>query len=718
MPRIGDTVRPELMRADTSGILRGSAAGAAAMGQGLANLGASLGQAAQTIGANKNAVKDGKEMAKAMLQLHGAESEIGKVLTPVVDAFDSEELRFSEKLGLARRLTPLIGAATQKQAADIAEEARKVQKKQWRKGYRLEERGVKVQEDLAESAKMESRAKLLTAGGAMDPITSEFNKVMIKDISQFMAGGATNASENIGSLDEVIADLKSGVAKTGPWQGMLPDRIAQKRKSVEDKVSRIIFESLKDILGAQFTENEAKKLLAASFDRNSTEELNLERVKALKTKLERKYNQQMRFANQFKKRGFMTPNPGEGMTLEDSQAGFLGEGFPGAGAPGGGATSRLGGFRQRREGTARPAPGAQPAPGGSDVPGTHRVQGGSFSDIARQHGLTVEELKSLNPDHDGIVKEGELLRVEPYRVRGPRVQGTSPATPPAQDPGGDIITGPGGRSYEMISPAVGPRYPKLIPRAEVAPEDPVNVDDASRAVPVDETQNDLRASRFEVPGGKQVVELGGKRYLATPEDQGARLAFSELPPEPRRGRIPAEIKENVQVLDTHRNAPSSRQALKGVKHVVSLDFNDAKNKRAKGIEMVLPKNATAAQTQSAEKYVRLASQFFKDAGVKNPVRDGRGLPKGQNRPGIVYKFANERMMYTEPFFASHPEARKAIEKNPREYARLLLEAFGDLPGVTFLPPHTGSNKGATSGGVSEQAWAKKHILPYLQELTR
>ena len=43
MARIGDTVRPELGRADTSGILRGTMQGASALGQGIAALGAGVG---------------------------------------------------------------------------------------------------------------------------------------------------------------------------------------------------------------------------------------------------------------------------------------------------------------------------------------------------------------------------------------------------------------------------------------------------------------------------------------------------------------------------------------------------------------------------------------------------------------------------------------------------------------------------------------------------
>ena len=43
MARIGDTVRPELGRADTSGILRGAMQGASALGQGIAALGAGVG---------------------------------------------------------------------------------------------------------------------------------------------------------------------------------------------------------------------------------------------------------------------------------------------------------------------------------------------------------------------------------------------------------------------------------------------------------------------------------------------------------------------------------------------------------------------------------------------------------------------------------------------------------------------------------------------------
>jgi hypothetical protein len=160
-------------------------------------------------------------------------------------------------------------------------------------------------------------------------------------------------------------------------------------------------------------------------------------------------------------------------------------------------------------------------------------------------------------------------------------------------------------------------------------------------------------------------------------------------------------------------------------NILSTDFNDASNKSAKGIEIVLSANASSAQIAAAKTYVKLLNQFMLNEGVKdNPIRGGQGKPKGKNIPGILFKpkARRPRMMYTEPFFASHPAARKAIEKNPREYARILLESFGGLPGLVIIPPHTKKDPGATftegKKKVSEQAWSKKFVIPYLLELMK
>ena len=60
---IGDTVDPRLMRADTSGILRGALQGSAALGAGLASLGESL---AGGIAANKERKALRKSTAKTI----------------------------------------------------------------------------------------------------------------------------------------------------------------------------------------------------------------------------------------------------------------------------------------------------------------------------------------------------------------------------------------------------------------------------------------------------------------------------------------------------------------------------------------------------------------------------------------------------------------------------------------------------------------------------
>ena len=90
MPRIGDTVRPELQRADTSGMLKGAAIGAEAMGRGIAAMGAGAGKRAEL----KNYVKQTSAQAKSLAEFLPDESPFKKMAQGAVDYFNDPENRF------------------------------------------------------------------------------------------------------------------------------------------------------------------------------------------------------------------------------------------------------------------------------------------------------------------------------------------------------------------------------------------------------------------------------------------------------------------------------------------------------------------------------------------------------------------------------------------------------------------------------------------------
>ena len=690
MARIGDTVRPELMRADTSGILRGSATGAAGIATGLASLGQSIGEGAQRQKAAKAEIAGSKKLAQAMVDLHGDSSPIGQRLMPIIEALDSDELRRSEKLGIASTITPIIGAVTQKQATDIAaaqrkfendlksaaevradREADQVRQQRFLEDQRAD-RALGIEQQKIDILKQQAatEAAAARAKAANPPLTeteAAMEKTTATEMAPWVAGGGQKAQDQVNALDDILAqfgeqsvpledrlklkDKSGGNIITGKVQGSVTkgplfyvfggDR-ARATKAARDKLYKIIAGTLRQTLGGDFSKAEADRIFNLYWDDAQDENYNFDKVLALKEELQGRIDAKNQLQRNFEETGRYFPSAGN---VNPAPATPAAPGTPGATSATGGATSRLGRFAQRNQEGSNP----------STLPGVTRA------------GVRLPNVRPENVD--------------------PGVQG-----------GG--VQMPGSQGMRL----------------------PIEGDDGQGSgLPAVE----LRETSFQTPPGGTVMEMGNRAALATANPAGTGLDLSPIPraqivPEERpTPRIPEEIKKNITVIPDHRNSQLFKTAAKNSKNVVSLDFNDADNKSARGIEVALSKKATPAQTKSAKKFVQLAHQFFKEAGVPNPIRPGREKPSGDQIPGLYYKFeGNPRMIYTEPFFASHPEARKAIEKNPRKYARLLVEAFGDLSNVAFIAPHTGTNRGTTSGGVTEQAWAKKHILPYLEELTR
>jgi len=103
------------------------------------------------------------------------------------------------------------------------------------------------------------------------------------------AGGFAQVKENIDKLDDVITTLKENDDITGNVVGNIPAAfrvfINPESVAVQDDINSIVFQSLRATLGAQFTEQEGKKLIEASFNVKLSEEVNIKRLERLKEKL-------------------------------------------------------------------------------------------------------------------------------------------------------------------------------------------------------------------------------------------------------------------------------------------------------------------------------------------------------------------------------------------------------------------------------------------------
>ena len=104
-----------------------------------------------------------------------------------------------------------------------------------------------------------------------------------------IAGGFAQVKENVDKLDDVINILKNNDNITGNVVGNMPAGLRvffnPESVGVQDDINSIVFQSLRATLGAQFTENEGRKLVEASFNIKLSEEVNIKRLERLKEKL-------------------------------------------------------------------------------------------------------------------------------------------------------------------------------------------------------------------------------------------------------------------------------------------------------------------------------------------------------------------------------------------------------------------------------------------------
>lgn len=163
-------------------------------------------------------------------------------------------------------------------------------------------------------------------------------------------------------------------------------------------------------------------------------------------------------------------------------------------------------------------------------------------------------------------------------------------------------------------------------------------------------------------------------------------------------------------IKNFKSTPSERK--------IALDFNDAEDKRGnqsgRGMEIVLPKDATSFEIAQAKQYIKQTHKLFKKHGIDIPIRQGgQGVKIGGGKAGVIH---------TEPFFARNKKALDFMksEMGGKAYSSVLASTLGQIKGSTFIAPHTkpgakdsNPGEGATSYGISERQLALQYILPHL-----
>jgi hypothetical protein len=134
-----------------------------------------------------------------------------------------------------------------------------------------------------------------------------------KDFAAWKTGGAANAEKSLAQLRDVqtvLADPRTTL--TGPIIGAIPDSLlaftntGEKAISTRELTQEIVQRSLREILGAQFTQKEGEALLARTYNPRLSEGENRKRLGRLVVQLQTAYADKQAAADYFEEHGTLT----------------------------------------------------------------------------------------------------------------------------------------------------------------------------------------------------------------------------------------------------------------------------------------------------------------------------------------------------------------------------------------------------------------------------
>ena len=146
---------------------------------------------------------------------------------------------------------------------------------------------MKNQDPLSLYLLEEAKRKGGSAGGLdLTPLEKKIDENFATTAADYVTKGRPQVEANLLNLADKLEILQSGELNvSGPEMAFIPERLAPTLMpgavAFEDDVRDIVFQSLREKLGAQFTEKEGDRLVAAAFNKNLPEQVNVARLKRL-----------------------------------------------------------------------------------------------------------------------------------------------------------------------------------------------------------------------------------------------------------------------------------------------------------------------------------------------------------------------------------------------------------------------------------------------------
>lgn len=155
----------------------------------------------------------------------------------------------------------------------------------------------------------------------LTPLQEAADKKFADDINQWNFGGGVNITKNVAQIGNAVRRLESGKPLTGPLIGIQPDLLLAitnpEAVDVRQQVEQIAQESLRPILGAQFTQKEGEAFVARVFNPALKPEVNAKRLRAMLLQLEKAAEQKQVMVDYANENGTLAGFRGKIPTIGD-----------------------------------------------------------------------------------------------------------------------------------------------------------------------------------------------------------------------------------------------------------------------------------------------------------------------------------------------------------------------------------------------------------------
>lgn len=186
-----------------------------------------------------------------------------------------------------------------------------------------------AQEAISQGAvEVRTPATQVNIGGDMSPGRKKIDELFAETYESWVTGGFADVFAQVDQLDGVARQLESGAPITGPMIGAAektmpeslfaytyPDALAAR-----DAVTEVAQRSLREILGAQFTEKEGERLIARTYNMNASPQENAVRVRRLLEKVKAMAEAKQKAVDYFNQNGSLEGYDGRIPSLRDLYA--------------------------------------------------------------------------------------------------------------------------------------------------------------------------------------------------------------------------------------------------------------------------------------------------------------------------------------------------------------------------------------------------------------